>query len=182
VRDDRPAGAKTPPAVWFAYTPARKEGASESAPERFPGHAAGRCVRRVRADLRSRKHPGSRLLGPRAQKILRSSGRTQISGGRGDASSGGHLVQSSLVSSAPGRSLQGYTHGLHIVVKALCVPVFAGKFSGTVHKNTANLDALFEVQLVEATSGVRRCMQRNSFRSTRILCTKESSVRHSLAG
>ncbi len=41
----------------------------------------------------------------------------------------------------------------------LSSPELAGKYNGTVHNNTANLDALFEVQLVEAASGVRGCMQ-----------------------
>jgi hypothetical protein len=38
-------------------------------------------------------------------------------------------------------------------------PDIAGEYSGTVHNNSANVDALFEVQLVEAASGVRGCMQ-----------------------
>jgi hypothetical protein len=38
-------------------------------------------------------------------------------------------------------------------------PGVAGDYSGTVHNNSANVDALFEVQLVEAASGVRGCMQ-----------------------
>ena len=41
----------------------------------------------------------------------------------------------------------------------LSSPELAGKYSGMVHNNTANLNALFEVQLVEAASGVRGCMQ-----------------------
>lgn len=38
-------------------------------------------------------------------------------------------------------------------------PEITGKYSGTVHNNTANLDALFEVQLVKTTDGVKGCMQ-----------------------
>jgi hypothetical protein len=41
----------------------------------------------------------------------------------------------------------------------LSSPELAGKYSGTVHNNTANLNALFEVRLVEAASNVRGCMQ-----------------------
>jgi hypothetical protein len=38
-------------------------------------------------------------------------------------------------------------------------PDITGTYSGTVHNNSANLDALFEVQLVKATNGVEGCMQ-----------------------
>ena len=41
----------------------------------------------------------------------------------------------------------------------LSSPELAGKYSGTVHNNTANLDARFEVQLVETASSVHGCMQ-----------------------
>jgi hypothetical protein len=38
-------------------------------------------------------------------------------------------------------------------------PDITGNYSGTVHNNSANLDALFEVQLVKATNGAKGCMQ-----------------------
>jgi hypothetical protein len=38
-------------------------------------------------------------------------------------------------------------------------PDIAGDYRGTVHNNTVNLDALFEVQLVKTTNGVKGCMQ-----------------------
>jgi hypothetical protein len=38
-------------------------------------------------------------------------------------------------------------------------PDIAGNYSGTVHNNSVNLDALFEVQLVKTTNGVKGCMQ-----------------------
>jgi hypothetical protein len=38
-------------------------------------------------------------------------------------------------------------------------PDIAGNYSGTVHNNTVNVDATFEVQLVEGVSGVQGCMQ-----------------------
>jgi len=38
-------------------------------------------------------------------------------------------------------------------------PDVAGEYSGTVHNNSANVDALFEVQLVEAANGVRGCIK-----------------------
>jgi hypothetical protein len=38
-------------------------------------------------------------------------------------------------------------------------PDISGNYSGTVHNNSANLDALFQVQLVKITNGVKGCMQ-----------------------
>jgi hypothetical protein len=38
-------------------------------------------------------------------------------------------------------------------------PDITGNYSGTVHNNSANLDALFEVQLVKTPDGVKGCMQ-----------------------
>jgi hypothetical protein len=38
-------------------------------------------------------------------------------------------------------------------------PDLAGRYSGTVHNNTVNQDAPFEVQLVQADNAVRGCMQ-----------------------
>ena len=38
-------------------------------------------------------------------------------------------------------------------------PDLAGEYSGTVHNDSANENALFEAQLVESTNGVRGCMQ-----------------------
>jgi len=38
-------------------------------------------------------------------------------------------------------------------------PDITGNYSGTVHNNSVNLDALFEVQLVKTTNGVKGCMQ-----------------------
>lgn len=38
-------------------------------------------------------------------------------------------------------------------------PDITGNYSGTVHNNSANSDALFGVQLVKTTSGVKGCMQ-----------------------
>ena len=70
VRDDRPAGDETPPAVWYCYTPDRKG--------EHP-HAPSGCVRGLREGLRKRSHPGSRLLGARAQEVLRPAGGSQIS-------------------------------------------------------------------------------------------------------
>ena len=72
VRDDRPAGDQTPPAVWFAYTPDRKGEHPQAHLSKFTGHAAGGWLRGVRADLRRRSHSGSGLLGACAQKVLRS--------------------------------------------------------------------------------------------------------------
>ena len=44
VRDDRPAGDQTPPAVWFAYTPESQGEASEGTPERLHGHSGSRSL------------------------------------------------------------------------------------------------------------------------------------------
>jgi hypothetical protein len=41
----------------------------------------------------------------------------------------------------------------------LSSPSITGNYSGTVHNNSANMDASFDVQLVETASGVRGCMQ-----------------------
>jgi hypothetical protein len=38
-------------------------------------------------------------------------------------------------------------------------PDITGNYSGTAHNNSANLDSLFEVQLVKTTNGIKGCMQ-----------------------
>src|ERR1700720_410025 len=73
VRDDRPSGDTTPAAVWFAYTPDRKGEHPQAHLSNFTGDTGG-WLRGVRPVLRGRAHSGSRLLGARAQKILRPIG------------------------------------------------------------------------------------------------------------
>jgi len=48
VRDDRPAGDPTPPAVWFAYSPDRKGEHPPRSLVLLHGHAASGCLRWVR--------------------------------------------------------------------------------------------------------------------------------------
>ena len=71
VRDDRPAGDATPAAVWFAYTPDRKGEHPQAHLSKFTGTLQADGYAGFDADLRSRTHSGSGLLGARAQKVLR---------------------------------------------------------------------------------------------------------------
>jgi Transposase IS66 family len=84
VRDDRPAGDATPPAVWFAYSPDRK-GEHPKEHLKVPGDVAGGWLRGVRSDLRSRQHSRGGLLGACATEVLRHSSGAQIGGGGGSA-------------------------------------------------------------------------------------------------
>jgi transposase len=80
VRDDRPWGDKTPPAVWLAYTPDRKGETSAGSLEGVHGHAAGRCLRGVRSGLSGWTSERIRLHGAHSQALLRSVRGAQISG------------------------------------------------------------------------------------------------------
>ena len=51
VRDDRPAGNETPPAVWFAYSPNRKGEHPQTHLKSFKGHSASRCLCRIRCPV-----------------------------------------------------------------------------------------------------------------------------------
>ncbi len=56
VRDDRPAGFQTPPAVWFCYSQDRIGRTSAPASEGLPRCAAGRCLLRISSSLWRRRH------------------------------------------------------------------------------------------------------------------------------
>ena len=77
VRDDRPAGDATPPAVWFAYTPDRKGEHPRAHLSKFTGTLRPMVTR---GSSNSTKQDGWRngLLGACAQEILRSAGRAQV--------------------------------------------------------------------------------------------------------
>jgi len=51
VRDDRPAGDSTPPAVWFAYSPDRKREHPQEHLSKFRGTFAVGWLRRLRLDV-----------------------------------------------------------------------------------------------------------------------------------
>lgn len=75
VRDDRPAGVATPPAVWFAYTPDRKTGprasllawvegrTSATASQGLSRHLTGGCLCWFWTSVWNRQHSGSRMYG-----------------------------------------------------------------------------------------------------------------------
>ena len=71
VRDDRPAGYTTAPAVWFAYSEDRKGEHPRRHLKNFKGALAGRCLRRLPSSLWRRRHLRSRVLGSRQTQVPR---------------------------------------------------------------------------------------------------------------
>ena len=82
VRDDRPAGDQTPPAVWFAYSPDRKGEHPQAHLSEFRGTLQADGYAGFDRIYPSRAHSGSGLLGARAQEVLRSPRYPQVSGSR----------------------------------------------------------------------------------------------------
>ena len=85
VRDDRPAGDATPPAVWFAYSPDRKGEHPRAHLSQFTGTLQADGYAGFDQIYQAGAHSGSGLLGACAQEVLRSAGGPQISGGSGSA-------------------------------------------------------------------------------------------------
>ena len=75
VRDDRPSGDPTAPAVWFAYSPDRKGRPATRAPQALPGCAPDRRLRRLPSSVRRRNDLRGRLLGPRPAQVPRDPSR-----------------------------------------------------------------------------------------------------------
>ncbi len=71
VRDDRPSGDTTAPAVWFAFSPDRKGEHPQPAPQALPGGTPGRCLCRLPTSLRRWNDRRSRLLGARPAQVPR---------------------------------------------------------------------------------------------------------------
>ena len=84
VRDDRPAGDATAPAVWFAYTPDRKGERPKAHLSNFTGTLQADAYAGF-DQLYETGRIRDGLLGARAAEVLRSTRRAQISGGAGSA-------------------------------------------------------------------------------------------------
>ena len=74
VRDDRPSGDMTAPAVWFAYSPDRKG----ERPEALPGCASSRCLCGLPSSLRTRNDLRSGLLGTCPAQVPRDPYRSRF--------------------------------------------------------------------------------------------------------
>ena len=74
VRDDRPAGDKTPPAVWYCYTPDRKGEHPQAHLSEFTGTLQADAYAGYERVYEERSHSGSCLLGARPPEVLRSAG------------------------------------------------------------------------------------------------------------
>ena len=96
VRDDRPAGSKDAPAVWFQYSPDRKGEHPQRAPEALPRHLAGRRLRRLRQALRQRAGCSRSMHGARTSVLLgrvRGPEARPGDGGRAGAAAHSHAVR-----------------------------------------------------------------------------------------
>ena len=85
VRDDRPAGDGTPPAVWFAYSADRKGEHPQAHLSQFTGTLQADGYAGFDQIYQAGAYSGSGLLGACAPKVLRSPGGPQISGRSGSA-------------------------------------------------------------------------------------------------
>ena len=70
VRDDRPWGDSTPPAVWFAYSPDRKGEHPQSHLSKFTGTLQADAYAGYHPIYESKSDSRSRMHGPCQEKIL----------------------------------------------------------------------------------------------------------------
>ena len=71
VRDDRPAGSRDPPAVWYRYSPDRKAQHPRAHLRKFCGILQADAYSGFSALYAERAHPGGFVLGARATQVLR---------------------------------------------------------------------------------------------------------------